>query len=117
MSTFFTLAGVTYAVQTQGAVEQPPVKAGMRRRNWNNGIRSGEVSYKRKWTIPLAPILETDFQTLYNNTLYSAQLAANGDFSNNVAKTVIVDITSATYFKPAIGAAPMRIVTLDVEEA
>lgn len=111
-----TIAGVTYDVLTQGATEMAPRKIGQRRETWNGGFRSGEIAYKKRWSLPLAPILEATYQTLKTNTLYSAIVSCTGDFTNNVATNCVVDIVSATFYRPSTGTGMYRMVTLDIWE-
>jgi hypothetical protein len=114
---FATIAGVTYDVQTQGATEKMPSPIGMRRRTWNGGMRSGEQTDKRGWTLPLAPILESAFQTMRTNTKLAQRVTCVGDFTNGASLTCIVDITSATYYKPNAAGPLYRVCTLDIVEA
>jgi len=111
-----TIAGNAYDILTQGAQEQAPRKIGQRRESWNGGFRSGEIAYKKRWALPLAPITEAAYQTLRANVLYSAIVTCNGDFTNNIATSCVVDIVSAVFYRPSTGTGMYRMVTLDILE-
>ena len=111
-----TIAGTAYDVLTQGAQEQAPRKIGARRENWNGSFRSGETAYKKRWTLPLAPMTEAQYQTLRAATLYSVVVSCNGDFTNNVATNCVVDISSAAFYRPNTALGMYRMITLDIFE-
>lgn len=114
---FISIAGVVYQTISTGAVEQQPVPIGPRSETWNGGFRIGTQSQRRSWSVPLAPLIESDFGILYAAVAINAVVPCVGDFSAGVTINCLVEIASAEYFQPSIVDPMMRLCTLVITEA
>jgi hypothetical protein len=113
---FCTIAGVAYEILTTSAEEGMPEAIGGVRIARNGGARNGVRGQRRNWTLPLAPLLEADFLTLYANTANSKFVTVNGDFLDGVATLCWVTITRAPYYKPHVASPLHRMPIVDIRE-
>lgn len=111
---FLTLGGNLYEVQHTGAEQNPSDFAGEAARSFDQTYRSGRRDEKRVWSFTLIPMSQADEATFRALIGIDTQLTANGDFSGNVAVSVIVNVTGSTFLPSGTGF--VRVITIQMLE-
>ena len=112
---FLTIAGQTIRVAATGSnAQQPYVVIGEEARAFSGALRNTVRAEKRGWKFVSALLLQSDLDTLYNNTKLGALVSCAGD-AINATVTCRVVLGNMGYVKVRGGF--RRQVEITLEEA
>lgn len=115
MSDFLTISGTPYGVDRQGAGEGARRYAGSLRPSFDNTLRNMTRSAKRTWTLTLAPMTQTQWETLDNATSLRQSVTVGGTmFGATTPAAVCITATAIPHM--ASGESHLRTVVLLMEE-
>jgi hypothetical protein len=115
MADFLTIAGIAYPVDRQGAGETAREYAGSLRRAFDNTLRNMTRSAKRPWQLTLAPITQTQWETLDAATSLRQSVAVTGTmFGTTTPAAVCITATAIPHL--ASGESHLRTVVITMQE-
>jgi hypothetical protein len=113
---FLTIAGVTYQVQTQSAVQNESQYSGERVRSFANTLLSSRdvTTKKRQWQFALAPMTQAASDALVAAIDGDVVVTITGDAVGGVVVSSMVSITQNAFVPDGLGF--LRAPTIMVDE-
>ncbi len=111
---FLTISAAAYEAQSSGANQNAPVYIGVGSRAFSGAWRDGRRALKRSWSFTMIPWDEATYLSFVSLIGIGTVLTVSGDFTNSVAISAVIDITSAAYLQ--VGAGFQRVASITITE-